>query len=248
MRLQIGFSAKHPLFLPWRYPELLMGLFYRWLNQANLALGMQLHARGWVAEGHRYKLYTFSWLQAKALQAETAGLRLTPPLYWQVSSPVSALIEAFTQGIWRDPKVTLGRMPLQVETVEVLPEPLPDRSPVRVRTLSPITISTVEMQESWSKGRKVFLTPQDSAFSRILGENLRRKAQVLGLSISVSDEVVFLPLRVRSRLVHVHGTQVRAYEGLFLYEGPLSLFRVGYQAGFGERSGQGFGMIEIVDR
>lgn len=244
MRIQVRFTAKGAVRLPWRYPELLMGVFYRWVHAGNFSLGQRLHGEGFQAEGHRYKGYTFSWLRAAHTQSDRKGLHLDPPLYWQISSPLSALIEALIQGIWKEPQVALGRTVVQVEQVEVLSEHLPEEGPVRVRTLSPIVVSTVAVSEEGHK-RKVFLSPEDREFSRILWQNLCRKAQALGKTVP-PEEGYFLPVRTRSRLVQVHATQVRAYEGEFLYQGPMALFRIGYQAGFGERNGQGFGMVEVV--
>lgn len=92
--------------------------------------------------------------------------------------------------------------------------------------------------------RKVFLAPEDPRFSRVIQENLYRKAKALQLSVPEA-EVHLLPVRVQSRLVRLHRATIRAWEGEFLYEGPTVLFRVGYQAGFGERNGQGFGMMRV---
>jgi len=244
MRIRITFSIRRSRLLPWRYPELLIGLFYRWVYAGNAVFGQQLHDRGWQAGGHRYKLYTFSWLQGAAVQPEKDGLRFTAPLYWQVSSPLPQLMETLLQGIWKEPDVALGQLLLRVEQVEVLPEPTPDRVPMPLRTLSPIVVSTSEADEATGKLRKVFLSPEDPHFSRVIRDNLLRKAHLLGIALSEA-EVYLLPVQVRSRLVTVHGVQVRGYEGFFTYEGPMSLFRVGYQAGFGERNGQGFGMVEV---
>lgn len=245
MRLKILFSAKGSFFLPWRYPELLMGLFYRWLNGGNLTLGMHLHQVGWISQGHRYKPYTFSWLRSRHTQATREGIRFEPPVEWQVSSPLAALIEAFLQGIWKEPLVSLGQACLHAEQVEVLPEPLPRQSPIQLQTLSPITISTMEVEEKTGKKRKVFLSPDSPSFGRAIGESLCRKAEALQLQVP-DPEVYIVPLRMRSRLITLHHTHIKAYEGSFLFEGPLSLFRLGYQAGFGERTGQGFGMVEVI--
>ncbi|GIV23552.1 MAG: CRISPR-associated endoribonuclease Cas6 [Bacteroidia bacterium] len=246
MRIQVRFTAKGAVRLPWRYPELLMGVFYRWVHAGNFSLGQRLHSEGFEADGHRYKGYTFSWLRAAHTRSESQGLRLKPPFYWQVSSPLSALIEALIQGIWKEPQVALGRALVQVERVEVLSEHLPAEGPIRVRTLSPIVVSTIEVSEDGRK-RKVFLSPDDRAFSRILWQNLCRKAQALGKPIP-TEEGLFLPVRTHSRLIQVHNTHVRAYAGEFLYQGPIEVFQIGYQAGFGERNGQGFGMVEVVKK
>ncbi len=245
MRVRLHLESDKPVSLPWNYPEWLMGLFYRWINAGNLALGYHLHERGFTAEGHRYKLYTFSWLFGKQLRATSQGLVLQPPLTWYVSSPLSTVIEAFVQGLWKEPEITLGRHPLTVTRAELLPEALPAGPPFRIRTLSPILVSTREVQEGDTAPRKVFLSPDHPAFSRILTENLQRKLQALQQP-PVAGELQITPLRTRSRLLTLHGTHLRAYEGTFACEGPPKLLLFAYQAGLGERTGQGFGMVEFL--
>jgi len=50
----------------------------------------------------------------------------------------------------------------------------------------------------------------------------------------------------RSKLFRVQGTKVRGWEGKFWVEGDPELIRIGYEAGFGERNAQGFGMVKLV--
>mgnify|MGYP001773100114 CR=1 FL=1 len=74
---------------------------------------------------------------------------------------------------------------------------------------------------------------------------MRRKAQVLGLT--VSDEPLRFELagKFRSRLYEVQRTKVRGFEFMFWAEGDPELLKVGYEAGFGERNAQGFGMVKV---
>lgn len=245
MRVRVHLESEKAISLPWNYPEWLMGLFYRWVNAGNLALGYHLHEKGFSVEGHRYKLYTFSWLFGKQLRATAQGLVLHPPLTWYVSSPLPAIIEAFVQGLWKEPEVSLGRHPVTVSRTELLSEVLPEGPALRIRTLSPILVSTREVREGDATPRKVFLAPDHPAFSRILTENLRRKLQALQHP-PVEGQLQLIPLRTRSRLLTLHGTHLRAYEGTFVCEGPPKLLLLAYQAGLGERTGQGFGMVEVL--
>ncbi|MCS7188082.1 MAG: CRISPR-associated endoribonuclease Cas6, partial [Armatimonadota bacterium] len=52
----------------------------------------------------------------------------------------------------------------------------------------------------------------------------------------------------KSRLYEVQGTKVRGFEGRFWAEGNPELLKIGYDAGFGERNAQGFGMVKLVRR
>lgn len=58
--------------------------------------------------------------------------------------------------------------------------------------------------------------------------------------------VTFLPLEYHSRLITVHGTKVKCYEGIFEVKGNPELIKLRYEAGFGRRNSQGFGMMKIA--
>ncbi len=52
----------------------------------------------------------------------------------------------------------------------------------------------------------------------------------------------------RSKLLTVNSTQVRGWMMKFEAKGPVELLRLGYEAGFGERNAQGFGMVRAAVR
>lgn len=96
---------------------------------------------------------------------------------------------------------------------------------------------------------KVFLSPWEGAFQQVLTQNLLNKARALGMEPLGGAGVQLKPLvGVRSRLVSVRGIKVRGFEGRFQALGDGLLVRVGYEAGFGERNAQGFGMVGIRGR
>lgn len=248
MRAKIKFyNSTQSQVLTWDYQEKLMGLFYKIVNNEDANLAHSLHNEGLQIEGHRYKLYTFSWLQGEhSKSADKNGLYFGKHIYWLISSPKTDLLNTFIQGILRNPSVVLGGLNLRVDRVEILPEPTIDSTPVLIRTLSPIVVSTLEIDESTGKKRKIFLSPDDPRFSRVILDNLCRKARLLGVVLPDTELNLKLePKRVTTKLVNIHGTRVKGYTGVFQFDGPIPLFQIGYQAGFGERNGQGFGMVKI---
>jgi CRISPR-associated endoribonuclease Cas6 len=44
----------------------------------------------------------------------------------------------------------------------------------------------------------------------------------------------------------VQGTKVKGFELQFWAEGNPELLKIGYEAGFGERNAQGFGMVKVL--
>lgn len=246
MRLCVTFQTTHPIFLPWDYLELLQGLFYSAIKRVSPRLGAFLHEQGYEADQHRYKFVTFSWLYPKSAQHHTQGLLFHGPILWWLSSPSPAPLEAMAVWLLEKGKVTLGNSLLTLQHIFVEPEPDFSKS-LLVKTLSPIVVSTGVVEGG--KMKHLFLSPQDPGFERIINDNLKRKAKAMW-GIEIKDGFVrFEPIApCKSKLVTVKGTEVRGYEGKFRIEGTEALVRLGYQAGFGERNLQGFGMVETIKR
>jgi CRISPR-associated endoribonuclease Cas6 len=243
MRLTVVLEAPSPFFLPWDYPERLRGVVYSALRRWGPGLAAALHNQGLVAGGRRYKPFTYSWLWPRAVSRQKDGLLMEPPVRWWISSPLAEVLEGVVAPFLAAGKVEVGGA-LTISLVEV--EGTPDLTPpVVLETLAPIVAST---GGEW-KGRfqKVFLEPWDEDFHRVLTQNLRNKAQALGERVSEDAWVRLEPLGVvRSRLVKVRDTAVRGFEGRYRALGDPLLLRVGYEMGFGERNGQGFGMVQVA--
>ncbi len=244
MRLAVTLAAvEGELRLPWSYPERLQALVYRWIRAADEHLARTLHAQGYAYGTHRYKLFVYSLLHGEHSRGEREGVCLWGKIRWWIASPRSELIEALAVGLLRLEEVLLGGNRLRVERVYV--EPMPEfGSEAYFRTLSPVVVSTVA--ESGGRRVKRFLAPEEPDFGRVLGENLWRKAVLLG--VESDAQVEFEPVRMRSRLFCLHGTFVRAWEGWFRLRAAPELLWTGYETGFGERNGQGFGMVAVVPK
>ncbi|MBT9252208.1 MAG: CRISPR-associated endoribonuclease Cas6 [Brockia lithotrophica] len=243
MRLRVDWTGDPPIVLPWNYLHLLNGFVYAAIYKANPLLGEQLHERGFAVEGHRYKMFTFSLLFPQRALRREEGLEMVPPIRWWVSSPLIGLLEGVALTLLMEGAAILDKTRLVVEKVVV--EKTPELSGRRTfKTMSPIVVST-----GIRRGEKLvhrFLSPDDPDFWRILEANLRRKAQALGREIP-PDPLTFKPMgEWRSRLYEVQGTKVRGFEGKFWAEGNKELLCIGYEAGFGERNAQGFGMVRVL--
>lgn len=168
---------------------------------------------------------------------------MEPSIRWWLSSPLPAVLEARAGQMLTTGQMVLGDVVLTVSRVEVEAE-ADLTPPVVVETLSPIVVSTGMLGE---KGlAKVFWAPWDDGFNRILTQNLVNKARALGKEVAQGAMVRLEGLAgVRSRLVTVRGIQVRGYKGRFRAWGDRGLLAVGYDAGFGERNAQGFGMVRV---
>lgn len=243
MRLHIVWTAERPVLLPWNYLHLLHGFLYAAIKKASPKLGEFLHEQGFVVGGHRYKLVTFSLLFPKAAEPTNDGLEMLPPIHWWVSSPLLAPMEALAFTLLTEGEARLGKVNLTVERVEV-EEPPKFEERCLFQSLSPIVASTGVRKRGKIEHR--FLSPEEQDFWRVLETNLRRKATVLGIEASPNALQFAREGEWRSKLFEVQGTKVRGWEGKFWVEGDPELIRIGYEAGFGERNAQGFGMVKLV--
>lgn len=245
MRLKVILRFPIPLWLPWNYPEWLRGLAYTAIARGLPQLAHRLHEEGWADPGgRRYKPLTYSWLQG--LQPSGNGLRADGAATWWISSPLAAVVEALALGLLLEPEVRLGPYPALVERVEVTPEPALE-GPVTFMTLSPITISTGERRAD-GKLVKRYLSPEEPAFAQALAENLRRKAVAFyGREPQGEVEIQAHP-PYRSKLIRIHDTDIRGWLLTLTVAGDPELIRLGYEAGLGEHTASGFGMVEVVRR
>ena len=243
MRLHIVWTAERPVLLPWNYLHLLHGFLYAAIKKASPKLGEFLHEQGFVVGGHRYKLVTFSLLFPKAAEPTNDGLEMLPPIHWWVSSPLLAPMEALAFTLLTEGEARLGKVNLTVERVEVEESPKIEGRCL-FQSLSPIVASTGVRKRGKIEHR--FLSPEEQDFWRVLETNLRRKATVLGIEASPNALQFAREGEWRSKLFEVQGTKVRGWEGKFWVEGDPELIRIGYEAGFGERNAQGFGMVKLV--
>ncbi|GBD08606.1 hypothetical protein HRbin22_00847 [Candidatus Thermoflexus japonica] len=243
MRLRILLRFARPSLLPWDYLEWLRGLVYAAMARGLPQVAHQLHEEGWShPEGRRYKPLTYSWLHG--LKPDGSGLWAQGGVTWWVSSPIPAVVEALALGLLIEPEVRLGPYPAVVERIQVEPTP-PLGEALTCTTLSPITISTGERRAD-GKLVKRYLSPEEPEFARALTENLRRKAVAFyGREIEGDVEIRPHP-PYRSKLVRVHDTDIRGWMLSFTISGHPELIRLGYEAGFGEHTASGFGMVTVA--
>ncbi len=245
MRISVEFFAPDEILLPWDYLDWLRGLFYRAMERGRPKLAREVHDEGFSGGGKRYKLVTFSLLYPEQYEQTPRGLRVRGRLRWWISSPLESLIEALALGLLMRPEIQLGASVLHVGQIGVLLPPTFAETMTLV-TLSPIFAST-GFRDAEGRFRKRFLSPAEPDFARVLTENLRRKFSAL------RDEVLEGELRFewldepKSKLMRVNGVKVRGWMMRFRVSGPADLIRLGYDAGFGERNAQGFGMVCVPE-
>lgn len=226
--------------LPWDYLDGLRGVLYQAMKRGVPKLAEQLHHEGVRMGSKRYKFLTFSLLYPKRYQVVDNGLLMEGVAKWWISSLIVGYIEAIALGLLAQPEGHLLGRPYFVRQVRV--EALPQfNSRMHFVTLSPISVSTgVREGDKFSKR---FLSPEEADFGRVISLNLGRKAKALDMEVEGRVEVKWI--NWQSKLLTVNRTQIRGWNGSFVVEGPGELLRLGYEAGFGEHTASGFGMVEV---
>lgn len=212
------------LTLPVQYNSDVPGLIYQNLDRA---LAAQIHDQGTPVGKRRFRFFTFSRLLGRYridgdLIAFTGSVRL------YIGSVHEELLESLVLHLLRRPLVRLGREECEVQNIEV--ESLPQIArPVRVRTLSPITVYrtlyTVE-----GKRKTYYFAPFEGEWKELLLENLRRKAEALGWGkrqLAGLNGAHIRPVRVGTRNLHImkyRETVIKAWTGLYELDLPEPFF------------------------
>jgi CRISPR-associated endoribonuclease Cas6 len=210
-----------------------------------------LHEKGHAYGSRSFKLFTFSRLHGNK-NVGAGRIRFDGPCHFHLSAVDAEILGSLAEHLLKKPAVRLGQAKCRVAEVGVEPEPQFDPTkPIRVKTLSAITAySTL----SASDGRKktYYYAPQEGEWGEALISNLGRKAKALGWAADVDGDLQgswFRPYRVRMtdhKILKFKGTIIKGWMGSYEVRLPEPYFRLAYDAGFGAKNAQGFGMVGVV--
>ncbi|MEJ7631048.1 MAG: CRISPR-associated endoribonuclease Cas6 [Rubrobacteraceae bacterium] len=231
-----------------RANHLLQGLIYANLD---LALSRWLHDEGHAYGMRRFKLFTFSRLFGKRSMKD-AGITFDGPAHFYLSSVDAEVLGSLAEHLLKKPEVRLGSVKCRIEEIAVEPEPEINGSPVRVKTLSPITTYSTLTAPSGAK-KTYYYSPQEDEWSAALVANIVRKAKSLGWEADVEGDLEgawMRPYRVKAadqKILRFKGTVIKGWTGLYETNLPEPYFRLAYDTGFGSKNPQGFGMIGVIN-
>jgi CRISPR-associated endoribonuclease Cas6 len=251
MRLRISFIGREEnITIPIHHNEILQGIIYKHLDTQ---LAERLHTKGVKDPESRrsLKLFTFSRFLAKkrVINSQEKAITFSFPIIWIVASPIPEFIVSFYNNLIKKRSIKLSfkneYKEIYVNNIWLEPPPVYKR-PVKVKTLSPITIYRTEKRNG-----KVFTNyyaPDDSEFNELILANLLRKYRALtGNSITLDERAYIKPIRVASQenILYFKNTVIKSWSGIFELSLPKELFLLAFSCGLGAKNSQGFGCIEI---
>lgn len=249
MRLRISLGTNEgPLRVPVRYNHLLQGLIYSNLDDT---LSEWLHEKGHAYGARRFRLFTFSRLFGER-GARNGRVEFRGPVHFYLSSVDSEVLGSFAEHLLTKPAVRLGSARCRVTEVGVEPEPRIDPAkPAIVKALSPITAYST-LQTPDGKKKTYYYAPQEKEWGESLVSNVARKAKALEWSTDIDEDLkgaYVKPHRVGKtdqQILNFKGFWIKGWTGLYEVKLPEPYFRLAYDAGFGAKNAQGFGMVGVV--
>ncbi len=249
MRISISLQAEH-LSLPIHYGHIVQGFIY---SQLEPNLAQWLHGDAYSFAQRTYKMFSFSRLEGEfKLDKHLKRISFNNSVTFQLASHNTEILASFAEHLLKSQSLRLGQSECTVRGVEILKPPEVDFSkPIKVKTLSPITIySTLSKPD----GKKLthYYSPFEKDWSEMLLNNLIRKAKSLdwqdAASLSLANASI-KALRVNpkdEKIIHYKGSFVKAWTGVYEVQLPEAYFQLAYDVGVGGKNSQGMGMIEVV--
>jgi len=256
MRFKITFviNRKSGDCLPINYQYEQSALIYKVLSNSNAEYSAWLHDNGFrIDNGKHFKLFCYSrfkFEQYRLLPKAGCINILGDKIEWMVSFLSEKSTAEFVHGLFANQHVVIGNRDYHVELdvvdVEIQP-PFEYRENGLFQTLSPICVAQAE------QGRKQYLHPSSAKYTSAILTGLLSRYEAI-YSQKYQGEV-FCDMEwlrePKSKLITIKSyskaeTKVKGYDGIFRLQLPEPLMRIAYEAGLGEQTGIGFGMIETI--
>lgn len=223
--------------------------FYSLLNSGGAEYGRWVHEEGWkTLRGTPVKLFSYSRLYCPSVIFDESGVYyMNDSVSFQAASPVTEVIATLVKGAMTGPPVKLGDKLFEVIAVDRVPEPRIGDS-VRVKTLSPVQVTAAV--NNLANGEPLHLTAEDKDFTaRLERVTFKKWVAYLGKEPETFDFNV-IPLNTRSTRVFHEGAgrYFPVTHGSFELKGSPELLKFVVAAGLGQRTGSGFGCLEVSGR
>ena len=248
MRIKITLDTKGGfLSLPIHYNHLLQGVIYR--NIDNM-LSSWLHGKGYYFGKRNFKLFTFSrvFAKEKKIEREKKLIVFKSPIQFKIGSLHNDILESLAVHLIKRGEIRINRQECRFVAIEV-EMPVETDGEVLVKAISPITLySTLKTPDG--KKKTYYYNPWEKEFSKLIRENLERKAIALYGKAPDADWTGFKfePFKVSKYnevIANFKGIWIKGWTGIYKVQIPAPYFEIAYNAGVGSKNPQGFGMLDM---
>ena len=224
--------------IPVDYHYPMYSYVYKTIGEGNPALATEIHDM----EGH--KPYTFSEIVNPGHIINGKNLQFHNDIgFFVFTSHREDVMEAFVTGALKYGYVEIKNKRFPITEIKILEEPK-YRSKMIFKTLSPIVISA--SRDEIERGKKKELYPTDEEWYLFFNKNMKKKYfQFFGEE--KEGELNIRILNAKPKKYHVPGPTT-GFKMTFEIWGDRELIKLGYQSGFGRRTAQGFGCVEVAKK
>ncbi len=246
MRIKIDLEVLQPQTIEINYNYYLSVLIYCLLRESDVDFSSKLHSHGYTIGNKTFKLFCFSKLILAKYSVNGDKLTVKDRMHWYISSPVGEFVYHLADGLLKKQKMNIGQGKFYIRSVEILKSPKFEGE-MKFRSLSPITIHTVEVEDGERK--TVSCAPHEMKFVENIKNNLLRKYFLLQGKLPDDMSIQFAVdekyLRDRGKLIAYKDTLIKGYQVPFRLKCDSGLMEVAYDCGVGEKNSAGFGFIEV---
>ena len=234
MRFKITFRIDRSLgdCLPINYQYEQSAVIYKILSNADKAYSAWLHDNGFQLDnGKHFKLFCYSrfLFEKYRIMRDIKCINVIgDKIEWYVSFLPEKSTAEFVHGLFANQHVVIGNKDYRVALDVVCVKLHKDNKTVYIGPESPLYEQAL-LNGLLSRYHAVHGEPYD-------GEVFCR----LNLISSPKEKLITIKANMKGE------TRVRGYDFIFSMSLPSPLMHIAYEAGLGEETGMGFGMIEVV--
>lgn len=251
-RIKLLVSNLYGKEIPINYQYELSAAIYRILSKADQAYAAWLHDNGFMVDGKRFKLFTFSRLIVPKYGIDRERQRMiinSDTVEWHISFLPEKSTLQFIQGVFCDQSFQIADRisgaTFAIREVQVMP-PLVYVPVMEFQTLSPVCVSHRN-----EYGKTDYLSPDAPNYAEgLLTGLLARYKALYGHDYNGDASIDFQligktkPVLVKIKAGTPAQTFVKGYQYRFRLALSEKLMRIAYEGGLGEKCSLGFGMIK----
>jgi CRISPR-associated endoribonuclease Cas6 len=246
MRLEIELFAKEKKKINLNYNYYIISAIYHLLSEHNRDFSEMLHDQGYEIGGKKFKLFVFSKLMPEKYTIEGNSMIIKSGITrLYVNSPVKEFINCIGNSLMKIGNLKIGKEEFVVSNV-YLRNQVDFEYETEFVTLSPIIVTTGEMQNGQFKSRTVHIS--EEKYIENIKNNLIRKYFLIhgklpqNMSIDIQFDEKYTKNN-RGKLIDFKGITVKGYIAPFKMKCSEDIKRVALDCGIGENNSIGMGYI-----